>query len=353
MRTVLIGLALLTGAGPATGQSVLDRSPNLHGVWTLPGGTAAFVFAHRFEFQNGGDELFNIPTLTVALGLPYGLTAGLDFSSYSEVVPGHIAGNETQYWVKRSLLAGSSSAVAALVGYNSAAGSWDGAIDVRQEVGRLALFGELRGFSDRFGRYGAGAAGALGARFRITEYLGISGDVGRVMDDDTVPSAWSAALAVAIPGSPHTMSLQATNSGAITLQGTSREKVIGRAGKTRYGFVFTVPLGSGARWLRIFRPAAAPPPPQGKQSADSTAAIVQMSMIAFTPREVRIRTGQSVEWINRDPIAHTVTAGSGEWGSELLVEGSRYSRRFDAPGRYPYYCTPHPQMQGVVIVEDG
>jgi plastocyanin len=351
----LIGLALLTGAGPAAGQSVLERSPNVHGVWTLPGGTAAFVFAHRFEFQNGGDELFNIPTLTLALGLPYGLTAGLDFSSYSEVVPGHLAGNETQYWVKRSLLAGSSSAVAALVGYNSAARSWDGAIDVRQEVGaRLALFGELRGFTDRFGRGGAGAAGAVGATFRVTEYLGISGDVGRVMDDDTVPSAWSAALAVAIPGSPHTMSLQATNSGAITLQGASRGKVIGRPGKTRYGFVFTVPLGGGARWLRILRPAAAPPPPPAVgQSADSAVATVQIRMIAFTPGEVRIRRGQTVEWINRDPIAHTVTAESGEWGSELLEEGGRYSRRFDAPGRYSYYCTPHPQMRGVVIVEDG
>lgn len=345
-----MGLALLVGAGPADGQSVLERSPNLHGVWTLPRGTAAFVFAHRFEFQNGGDELFNIPTLTLAVGLPLGLTAGLDFSSYSEVVPGHLAGNESQYWVKRSLASGSSSELAALVGYNSAARSWDGAVDARHDLGPLALFGEVRGFSDRFGSGDPGVAGAVGAAVRLTEYLGIAGDLGRVLDDDTVPHAWSAGLAMAIPGSPHTLSLQATNSGAITLQGASREKVIGRPGTTRYGFVFTVPLRGGSRWLRIFRPT---PPRASTEGVDSAAVTVEMKMIAFAPAEVRIRPGQTVRWVNRDPIEHTVTAEGEAWGSELLKEGEIYLRRFDEPGRYPYYCTPHPQMRGLVIVDDG
>ena len=61
------------------------------------------------------------------------------------------------------------------------------------------------------------------------------------------------------------------------------------------------------------------------------------------------RAGESVEWLNQDQTPHTVT-GEG-WASEILMEGGRYTRRFDQPGRYPYRCLPHPQMTGVVIVE--
>lgn len=356
---MLLGAALLLAAPPpASPQSVMERSPNLHGVWTLPRWDAAFVFAHRFEFLNGGDELFNIPTLTLALGLPLGLTAGLDFSSLSEVVPERLAGNETQYWLKRGIPAGGLADVAALVAYNSAAGSWDGALDVRRPIGPLALFGELRGFSDRFGSGEAGYAGAIGAGVRLTDHLAVTGDVARVLDTDSFPSAWSTAVAISIPGTPHTFSLQATNGGAITLQGASRKKVIGAADRTRWGFVFTVPL-TGSRWSRIFRPgppAAAPrPPAPGADVArpDSAAVRVEMKLIAFAPAEIRIRAGQSVEWVNLDPVEHTATADDGSWGSELLKEGERYVRRFDTPGRYTYHCIPHPQMQGVVIVEEG
>lgn len=359
MRWLLLALAAvpawLAGAGPAGAQSVLERSPNIHGVWTIPSGTAAFVFAHRFEFFQGGDELFNVPTLTAAVGLPLGLTLGLDYSSYSEAIPARLTGNETQYWLKRRVPAGGVAEVAALVAYNSAASSWDGAVNIGRRLGPLDLFAEMRGFSDRFGLGEPGMAGAIGAGIRLTPYLGLNGDVGRVLDDDSIPSTWSAALAVVIPGSPHTFSLQATNGGAITLQGASREKVAGREGRTRYGFVFTVPLGTASRWTRIFlpEPLAAPVAGPASTESDTAAATVEMRLVAFTPPEIRIRAGQSVQWINRDPIEHTATGNDGSWGSELLKEGERYVRRFDRPGRYPYHCTPHPQMQGVVIVGEG
>lgn len=351
MRLALLGLAVLLRAGPGDAQSLMERSPNLHGAWTLPSGEAAFVFVHRFEFMNGGDELFNVPTLTLAAGVPLGLTVGLDFTSYSEVVPGRVTGNETQYWVKRSIWDGDAFRVAGLAAYNTAAGSWDGAVELQRGWGPATLSGEVRGFSDLFGSGEAGLAGGAGASLRLTEYLGVTGDVGRVLGHDSVPAAWSAGIAMAIPGSPHTMSFHASNSGAVTLQGASREKVVGRAGRLRYGFSFTVPLGTASRWARIFRPAPAPAqPPAGAAAEDSAAATVEMRMIAFAPGETHIEAGQSVRWVNRDPVPHTVTAGDQTWGSALLGEGAQYTRRFDEPGRYPYFCTPHPQMRGVIVV---
>ena len=346
--SLALALALLLGARAAAGQSVLDRSPNMHGTWGLPSGNAAFVFAHRFEFLDGGDQLLNVPTLGLALGLPLGLTAGLEYTSNSEIVLDALSANETEYWLKRPFALGRRSSLAGIVAWNGIARSVDAAVAARTDFGPLAVTGELRGFSDLFGSSDAGFAGAVGGIARITPYLGVSGDVGRVFSADSFAAVWTGGLALAIPGSPHTLSLHATNGGAMSLQAASRKKAIG-AESVRYGFAFTIPLGNGSQWARIFRPAAPIAPAASTPGAEPPAARVDMRMVAYAPGEVRIRAGESVEWINYDPMVHTVT-GEG-WDSGVMTEGARFVHRFDQPGRYPYRCLPHPQMTGVVIVE--
>ncbi|MGH7459207.1 MAG: cupredoxin domain-containing protein [Longimicrobiaceae bacterium] len=342
-RAVILGMVAAT---PLAAQSLLDRSPNLAGTWTVERGHAVFVFSHRLEFLNGGDELINFPTLSLALGLPLGFTAGLDYTSNSEAVPTQLGGNESEYWLKRAFGLGAGSSAAARLGYNSAAGSVDAALMADGRLGPVTLLGEVRGFSDGFGSGEPHAAVALGTVIPLTRYLGVAGDAGRVVSADSFPAVWSAGVAISIPGSPHTLSIHAANSGATTLQGASREKVIGPR-SVRYGFAFTVPLGTGARWLRIFRGEPEPP------LADTArAARVEMREISFTPAEVRVRAGESVEWLNLDPVAHTVTADDAAWESGFLAEGDRFVRRFDEPGRYPYHCEPHSWMVGVVVVEE-
>ena len=347
IRATLAGLALVLGSHAAVAQSVLERTPNFHGVWGLESGNAAFVFAHRFEFLNGGDELLNVPTLTLGVGLPLGLTAGLEYSSNSEIVSDALGENETEYWLKRSFGLGRTARVAAIAAYNGLARSIDGAASARADLGPVALLGELRGFSNMFDSGESGFAGAVGGAAELTPFLGVVGDVGRVLSSDTFSTVWSLGLAVAIPGSPHTLSLHGSNGGSTTLQSASREKVFGPE-SVRYGFAFTVPLGNGAQWARIFRPERPAPVAAGADSGDVR---VDMRMIAYAPAEIRIRPGQRVEWINRDPVPHTVTADDRSWDSGVMNEGARYVRRFDHPGRYPYHCTPHPQMKGVVVVE--
>ena len=349
MRLLALGLATLLLAPPAAAQSLVERSPNLHGVWSLPAGQAAFLFAHRFEVLSSGDELRNIPTLTLAAGLPLGFTLGLDYTSNSEIALASVGANEAEYWLKRAVPLGRTAAVAGLVGYNSVAKSVDAAADARIGAGIFTLLGELRAYSDAFGAGEGAVAGAVGGIVRLTPYLGVTGDVGRMLTTDTLGTVWSTALAVAIPGTPHTFSLQAANNGATTLHGVSR-KPEGALKSVRYGFTFTVPLGTASQWSRIFRPVPAAP---AREASDTAAARVDMRQIAFTPMEIRIRAGQSVEWINSDPTVHTVTADDGSWGSELIQEGGRYSHVFDAPGRYPYHCLPHPMMKGIVVVEGG
>ena len=344
---------LLMAALPLLAQSVMERSPNLHGVWGAERGHAAFVFSHRFALLEGGDELVNFPTLTFAVGLPLGLTAGLDYTSNSEIVDTQRGGNETQYWVKRSIVRRPHTALAGLLAYNTAARSTDAALSGRHRIGSLSVMSELRGASRLFGADQAGLGASLGAVLHLTPYLGIAGDVGRVLVPDSLATTWSAGVAIEIPGSPHTFSLHATNVGALTLQGAGRERVI-LPDKIRYGFTFTVPLGSGGRWARIFRsaPPVIPQPASVSETGENPAARVELRMVAYTPGEVRIRAGESVEWLNLDSIEHTVTATEGTWGSRALKEGERYVQQFSKPGRYPYYCLPHPQMTGVVVVDE-
>lgn len=346
MRAFLAGVALLAlaaGAEVAAGQSVLDRSPNLQGVWGLDPGRGAFIFAHRFEVLSGGDELVSIPTLTLAAGLPAGLTAGIDFTSLSEAIPASVTGNEAQFWLKRPVRISNSFDVAPLLAYNTAAKSVDGAIDVRYAVRRFQLFAEGRAFSDLFGAEGFQAGGAVGGALRLTEFLSLTGDIGKVLTLSDVPAAWSVAVAAAIPGAPHSLTLQVTNTGATTLQGASREKTIGPS-SVRYGFSFTVPIGS--RWSRLLTPVA------DTRATTADATLVQIRQFDYSPRTITIRVGDSVEWLNVDPVGHTATAIDGSWDSGMLGEGERYARVFNQPGRYEYYCIPHPDMRGRVIVEE-
>lgn len=347
-RRALLAALLVTLPAAAEAQSALGHPPNLRGEWPLDRWQTAFVFGHRFEFIEGGDELINLPTLTLAMGLFERVAVGLDYTSNSEIVPDKLGGNETQYWAAASVLRGRRGRLDALLARNTAARSTDAALTARVRGGPVSLLAEGRAFSDALGTGSGGAAIAGGMVLHLTRYFELGGDVGRMLDPDTLASVWSAGVALAIPGTRHTLSLHATNVGAATLQGASRKKVLGRE-SVRYGFTFSAPLGSRAQWARIFRP----PPPEPTESGDTTAVLVEMRMLAFTPREIRIRAGESVTWVNRDPLEHTVTADDQSWTSPLLGEGGRYRRAFPRPGRYTFHCTPHPQMTGVVVVEEG
>ena len=87
----------------------------------------------------------------------------------------------------------------------------------------------------------------------------------------------------------------------------------------------------------------------------TTTAIVAIQGFAFEPQTIRVRPGTTVTWVNCEEEgteAHTSTADDGAWDSSVLAPGATYSFTFPAEGEFDYHCTPHPFMQGVVIVED-
>ena len=80
---------------------------------------------------------------------------------------------------------------------------------------------------------------------------------------------------------------------------------------------------------------------------------VNIDNFSFTPVEIHVKTGGTVTWTNRDDIPHTVTDAADPRGtrSPALDTGDHYSRTFPKPGRYGYFCSLHPHMQGSVVVE--
>ena len=74
----------------------------------------------------------------------------------------------------------------------------------------------------------------------------------------------------------------------------------------------------------------------------------------YQPNEVRIKVGDTVNWVNREKrTSHSVLfpAENGS-ESERFFPDESWQRRFDKPGRYVYHCGPHPEMTGVVVVDE-
>jgi plastocyanin len=83
---------------------------------------------------------------------------------------------------------------------------------------------------------------------------------------------------------------------------------------------------------------------------DVGGAKVSIANFAFVPADITIAPGETVTWINNDGAPHGLKYPDGAIGTDLLLPGATFSRRFDQPGTYTYNCSVHPYMTGRVIV---
>jgi len=88
------------------------------------------------------------------------------------------------------------------------------------------------------------------------------------------------------------------------------------------------------------------------------AAHVHVSIpgFGFSPDSINITVGDTVTWTNNHSgIAHTSTSNTGIWNSGTLNLGQSFTFIFSStgPGHFPYHCTFHPSMLGVVVVRQG
>jgi plastocyanin len=72
---------------------------------------------------------------------------------------------------------------------------------------------------------------------------------------------------------------------------------------------------------------------------------------SFSETSLTIRTGDTVEWLNKDVIPHTATATKkGGFDSGVIPAGQSWRHTFDKAGRLPYVCSFHPTMKATLRV---
>jgi plastocyanin len=344
---------LLFVIAPSLGaQSLLYRPPNLGGTWVPDGAVVQFNFVHRFYVDPAPDHaVVNFPNFTFAAGVGHQLAVGARFATRSLLVgagSGSNSSNETELYGRWRLYGTEGHpgfGVAITPAYNLLAKSVDGELGLDWTRGRLTLHGAARAMSRRLGEQGnAAGAFATGFNARLTDYVALSADLGSFVSP-TVRAAWSAAVNFLIPGSPHTFSLQASNAISGTIQGNSEG--ISSPKNVLYGFEFTIPLH-----LKRFSPwfhGRPKPVALGAPVGTPVAGEIRIASLKFPGDTLRIAAGQSVRWVNGDPVEHTVTFDA-EPGSPPIPPSGSYVHRFEKPGTYTYHCTPHPFMTGVIIV---
>ncbi len=76
---------------------------------------------------------------------------------------------------------------------------------------------------------------------------------------------------------------------------------------------------------------------------------VRIEKLAFSPAQVSVHAGDTIEWVNADFIAHTATARNGAWDIMIPPNATRsVAVNGDAP--IDYYCKFHPNMTGRISI---
>lgn len=343
-------------APPAFAQSVLERSPNLDGAWTGTPGSAYLTGAHRFTDTGGDADLTAASSFDLAYAPLRSVLAGVRFA------PAFSVGDEGDQWEPYArwtpLHEGSSPLEAgATLAWNTASASLDGTLALARWLGPLRLLAEGRLLGDPFDD-GVELAAGGGAVLHVLPGrvpVALAGDWTTLVDaPDDVDAAWSVALQVGIPFTQHTLSLHASNAATSTTAG----RTFG-SDETFYGFELSIPLGIGGLF-GMYAPRQAASRVGGGEHGEhgehehgapaAAHARVRIVRYAFMPQVIEIRAGEVVEWINDDAMMHTVNGEDHSWHSGPIESGAVWSARFDEPGRYPYFCGPHPFMKGMVIV---
>ena len=82
------------------------------------------------------------------------------------------------------------------------------------------------------------------------------------------------------------------------------------------------------------------------------AATIQIVMenLVILPAETSVKTGDTIEWINKDVFAHTATARNGDF-DVMMPPKQTVTSVVKKAGTVEYYCRFHPNMKAVLKIE--
>ena len=79
---------------------------------------------------------------------------------------------------------------------------------------------------------------------------------------------------------------------------------------------------------------------------------IEIKDFAFNPQTITVKSGAKVTWINRDEEPHTIVSVEKQFKkSTALDTDQEFSITAGTPGTYNYFCSVHPKMTGIIIIE--
>lgn len=78
--------------------------------------------------------------------------------------------------------------------------------------------------------------------------------------------------------------------------------------------------------------------------------VVEMKEFRFEPADLVVSVGDTIRWINRDPVPHTATAGDSTWHSDRIDAGGAWQMVVRADATPNYFCIYHPTMMGTIRI---
>ncbi len=107
-------------------------------------------------------------------------------------------------------------------------------------------------------------------------------------------------------------------------------------------YVIHIPTGSGY------------PPPNWHNFTDLSSPGFKFPI----NKTVTIGVNDTIEWINDDRVAHTVTSfqvpsGAPTFNSDLILPGQTFTTTLTVPGVYKYFCAWHNWLAGEITVKSA
>jgi plastocyanin len=86
-------------------------------------------------------------------------------------------------------------------------------------------------------------------------------------------------------------------------------------------------------------------------SIPAHAATIQITMenLVIAPAEASAKVGDTIEWVNKDVLAHTATARNGDW-DVTMPPNKTVTLVLKKAGTIEYYCRYHPNMKATLTV---
>lgn len=76
---------------------------------------------------------------------------------------------------------------------------------------------------------------------------------------------------------------------------------------------------------------------------------VTIDKLTFQPAEVKAKVGDTIQWVNKDVLAHTATARDKSFDIRQPPKKT-VSQTLTRAGSFDYYCKYHPNMTGRLSV---